>query len=141
MSMDLRRMRFLMDSLPDNYKQKKLEIWSAATKITGGFDVMPRGNEIHSKVEDGAERLAELDEAYADAIAELEAMIAEVKPIIKAMVEDRYINVKAAMWMRYIQGIKPQDIADSLQYDIRYVFKLLAEGERWCEKFSKLDSK
>ena len=55
-----------------------------ATKITTVLTGMPRASGNHSQVEDGAIRLADLQEAYAEVLSDLHDMRAVLDPLIWA---------------------------------------------------------
>ena len=97
-----------------------------ATKITTVLTGMPRGGKQKSQVEDGAIRLADLKEAYAEVLSELYDMRAALDPLICALdnADDR-----AVMRLRYIKGYSPEDIADAIHRSDRSIYYYLSRAE------------
>lgn len=97
-----------------------------ATKITATITGMPRGSDNHSKVEDGAIRMADLKDAYREAAEELEAMKEALDPLISDLdnADDR-----AVMRLRYIKGFSPEDIAEAIHRTDRSIYYYLSRAE------------
>ena len=97
-----------------------------ATKITTVLTGMPRASGNHSKVEDGAIRVADLTEAYEEVMKELSDMRAELEPLIASLdnADDR-----AVVRLRYIKGFSPEDIADAIHRTDRSIYYYLSRAE------------
>lgn len=97
-----------------------------ATKITATITGMPRGSDNHSKVEDGAIRMADLKDAYREAAEELEEMKEALDPLISDLdnADDR-----AVMRLRYIKGFSPEDIAEAIHRTDRSIYYYLSRAE------------
>lgn len=97
-----------------------------ATKITATITGMPRGSDNHSKVEDGAIRMADLKDAYREAAKELEEMKEALDPLISDLdnADDR-----AVMRLRYIKGFSPEDIAEAIHRTDRSIYYYLSRAE------------
>jgi hypothetical protein len=104
--------------------QRKL---SNVTKITTAITGMPHGSGNHSKVEDGAIELIEVEEAYREVIDELDAMRKELKQMLKSLDNPDDIGV---MRLRYIDGWDLNDIPDAVCLSPRAMFYHLAGAER-----------
>ena len=99
---------------------------SKATKITTVLTGMPRASGNHSKVEDGAIRVAELTEAYSEVLTELSVMRQELEPMISTLsnADDR-----AVMRLRYIKGFSAEDIAEAVHRTDRAIYYYLSRAE------------
>ena len=97
-----------------------------ATKITSIITGMPRGGSQRDQVQDGAIRIAELKEAYAEIIRELEQMRSELDTLISQMVN---ADDRAVMRLRYIKGWSPEDIAEAIHRTDRSVYYYLSRAE------------
>ena len=97
-----------------------------ATKITSIITGMPRGGSQRDQVQDGAIRIAELKEAYAEIIRELEQMRSELDTLISQMVD---ADDRAVMRLRYIKGWSPEDIAEAIHRTDRSVYYYLSRAE------------
>ena len=97
-----------------------------ATKITATITGMPRGSDNHSKVEDGAIRIADIVKAYSEVLAELEQMRTELDPLITTLdnADDR-----AVMRLRYIHGFSSEDIAEAIHRTDRSIYYYLSRAE------------
>ena len=97
-----------------------------ATKITTTLTGMPRASGNHSKVEDGAIRLADLTDAYNEVMTELKQMREELEPLIDSL--DR-ADDRAVVRLRYIKGFSPEDIADAIHRTDRSIYYYLGRAE------------
>ncbi len=97
-----------------------------ATKITSIITGMPRGGSQRDQVQDGAIRIVELKEAYAEIIRELEQMRSELDTLISQMVD---ADDRAVMRLRYIKGWSPEDIAEAIHRTDRSVYYYLSRAE------------
>lgn len=129
---NLFRMRQLMRQIPR--KLWKIEQERAkATKITTVLTGMPRASGNHSQVEDGAIKLAELEEAYADALSELYGMRQLLEPLIDTLEDAR---LSATMRLRYIKGYSQDEIAESIYIATRTVRRYLCQAEKeLCKRY------
>lgn len=125
MMINLYRMRQLMRQVPRKLWQIEQEE-ARATKITTVLTGMPRGGSGRNQVEEGAIKLAELKEAYAETLVELHYMRIELEPLISELdnTDDR-----AVMRLRYIQGFSPEDIAESIHRTDRSIYYYLSRAE------------
>lgn len=125
MMINLYRMRQLMRQVPRKLWQIEQEE-ARATKITTVLTGMPRGGSGRNQVEEGAIKLAELKEAYAETLGELHYMRIELEPLISELdnTDDR-----AVMRLRYIQGFSPEDIAESIHRTDRSIYYYLSRAE------------
>ena len=129
---NLFRMRQLMRQIPRKLWQIEQER-AKATKITTVLTGMPRASGNHSQVEDGAIKLAELEEAYADALSELKEMRRQLEPLIDTLEDAR---LSATMRLRYISGYSQDEIADSIYVASRTVRRYLFQAEKeLCRKY------
>lgn len=122
---DLRRMRWLIKHVPNmqwEIQRKTADVTRITTTLTG----MPRGGGTRSRVEDGAITLAAVKDAYREVIVELETMRAELEPLINQL-EDP--DEKGMMRLRYMEGNKPEDIAETMHRSARGVYYYLRRGE------------
>lgn len=104
-----------------------------ATKITAQLTGMPRGGSGVNQVEDGAIRLTELKEAYAEVISELYNMRLELEPLISAL---ENADLRAAMRLRYIEGRRPEEIADAICLADRTIYRYLVRAENeLCRRY------
>ena len=99
---------------------------SKATKITAVITGMPRGTDNHSKVEDGAIRLTDLQEAYDEVLGELERMRKELDPLLNDLSK---ADDRAVMRLRYMKGFSPEDIADAIHRTDRSIYYYLSRAE------------
>lgn len=97
-----------------------------ATKITTVLTGMPRASGNHSQVEDGAIRLADLQEAYAEVLSELHDMRAALDPLIDEL---ENADDRAVMRLRYIKGFSPEDIAEAIHRSDRSIYYYLSRAE------------
>ena len=129
---NLNRMRFLLrNTARIRWRVEQEE--AKATKITTVLTGMPRGSNNHSQVEDGAIKLTELKEAYHEVLEELEAMQAALDPLISTI---ENADLRAAMRLRYIDGHRPETIADAIPLADRTVYRYLKRGENeLCKRY------
>lgn len=123
---NLSRMRVLISlerRLQFRY-QKKL---SSVTRITTQLTGMPHGSGVHSKVEDGAIELAEVEEAYREVLEDLQIMRDELEQLLPSLDNPDDIGI---MRLRYIIGRCPEDIPDEVNLSRRAMFYHLAGAER-----------
>ena len=97
-----------------------------ATKITTVLTGMPRASGNHSQVEDGAIRLADLQEAYAEVLSDLHDMRAVLDPLIDEL---ENADERAVMRLRYIKGFSPEDIAEAIHRSDRSIYYYLSRAE------------
>lgn len=97
-----------------------------ATKITTVLTGMPRASGNHSQVEDGAIRLADLQEAYAEVLSDLHDMRAVLDPLIDEL---ENADDRAVMRLRYIKGFSPEDIAEAIHRSDRSIYYYLSRAE------------
>lgn len=104
-----------------------------ATKITTVLTGMPRASGNHSQVEDGAIRLADLQEAYAEVLSDLHDMRAVLDPLIDEL---ENADDRAVMRLRYIKGFSPEDIAEAIHRSDRSIYYYLSRAENEiCRKY------
>lgn len=129
---NLFRMRQLMRQIPRKLWQIEQER-AKATKITTVLTGMPRASGNHSQVEDGAIKLAELEEAYAEALSELYGMRQLLEPLIDTLEDAR---LSATMRLRYIKGYSQDEIAESIYVATRTVRRYLCQAEKeLCKRY------
>ena len=95
-------------------------------KITTVLTGMPRASGNHSQVEDGAIRLADLQEAYAEVLSDLHDMRAVLDPLIDEL---ENADDRAVMRLRYIKGFSPEDIAEAIHRSDRSIYYYLSRAE------------
>ena len=122
---NLFRMRQLMRQIPRKLWQIEQER-AKATKITTVLTGMPRASGNHSQVEDGAIRLADLQEAYAEVLSDLHDMRAVLDPLIDEL---ENADDRAVMRLRYIKGFSPEDIAEAIHRSDRSIYYYLSRAE------------
>lgn len=129
---NLYRMRMLIRQATKLQWRKEREI-AKATKITTVLTGMPRGGSGKNQVEDGAIKVAELEEAYIEVLEELRGMKRELSPLINTI---ENADLRAAMRLRYIDEHRPEEIADAIPLAERTVYRYLKQGEdEICRKF------
>lgn len=129
---NLYRMRMLIRQATKLQWRKEREI-AKATKITTVLTGMPRGGSGKNQVEDGAIKVAELEEAYIEVLEELRSMKRELSPLINTIDN---ADLRAAMRLRYIDEHRPEEIADAIPLAERTVYRYLKQGEdEICRKF------
>ena len=130
---NLFRMRMLMGRMTIKMQWRLEQEEARATKITTVLTGMPRGGKGSDQVADGAIKIAELKEALDETFAELDQMRAELRPLIKTLDN---ADLQAAMYMRYIKGRKPEDIADAIPVANRTVYRYLRKAENeLCRRY------
>ena len=97
-----------------------------ATKITAAMTGMPRGSDNHSRVEDGAIKIADVTDAYREVVTELEAMRSELDPLISTL---ENADDRAVMRLRYIKGFSSEDIAEAIHRTDRSIYYYLGRAE------------
>ena len=129
---NLSRMRMLIRQLTKLQWRKEREL-ARATKVTTVLTGMPHGGTGKNHVEEGAIKIAELEDAYTDVITELKAMKAELLPLINTI---ENADHRAAMRLRYIDEHRPEEIADAIPLAERTVYRYLKLGEdEICKRF------
>jgi DNA-directed RNA polymerase specialized sigma24 family protein len=118
-------MRQLMRQVPRKLWQIEQEK-AKATKITTVLTGMPRGGSGKNQVEDGAIKLAELKEAFAEVTNELHYMQIELAPLISELENS---DDRAVMRLRYIEGYSPEDIAEAIHRTDRSIYYYLSRAE------------
>ena len=122
---NLFRMRKLIrDTVKLQWKVEQEE--AKATKITTVLTGMPRASGNHSKVEDGAIRVADLKDAYDEVLTELNDMRDQLEPLIGTL---NNADDRAVMRLRYIKGFSPEDIADAIHRTDRSIYYYLSRAE------------
>ena len=132
------RMRVLIKHTVNLQWRKEREM-ARATKSTATITGMPRATDNHSKTEDGAIRISEVQDAYREVISELEAMRSELNPLLNSLDNPDHL---AAMRLRYIKGYSPEDIAEANSKTPRSIYYYLSQAENklarmYPEKVSK----
>lgn len=123
---NLSRMRVLIDlerRLQFRYQKK----FSSVTRITTQLTGMPHGSGNHSKVEDGAIELAEVEEAYREMFSDLQVMRDELEQLLPSLDNPDDIGI---MRLRYIIGKCLEDIPAEVNLSRRAMFYHLAGAER-----------
>lgn len=121
---DFARMRWLINNCPRlKWDVERKE--ANATKITTNLTGMPHGG--NSTREDTYIALSEVREAYHEVYTELEEMRKALAPLIDGLESP---HERGAMRLRYMEGHKPQDVAEGLGFTERWVFRLLKKAER-----------
>ena len=122
---NLYRMRQLMRQVPRKLWQIEQEE-AKATKITTVLTGMPRGGSGRNQIEEGAIKLTELKEAFAEVANELHYMQLELAPMISELNNS---DDRAAMRLRYIEGYSPEDIAEAIHRTDRSIYYYLSRAE------------
>ena len=130
---DLKRMRILINRLPKELWEVE-KAMAGATQMTANVTGMPRGGSSGNPQENRNIAYAEAKEAYREVIQELYDMQTELEPLIEKL-EDP--DEKAAMRLRYLDGFRPRQIADSIYRTERCVFMYLKRAERRIMDFQK----
>lgn len=125
-TINLYRMRRLGRTLDKMMLKIRIEE-SRACRTTSFPSGMPGGTGNHSKVEEGAIRLAELKDAYKEAFDELERMRTALEPFIDSL--DDY-NDRAVMRLRYLKGYGTEKISDTIFMTERMVYYILSRSEK-----------
>lgn len=126
---NLRRMRYLINTIPD-------VLWTAerrmasATRLTTAITGMPKNGGGGNRQEDANIAYADAMEAYREVLRELKSMQDELEPMIERL-EDH--NEKGAMRMRYLMGHKIAEIAEALDCDPKTVYNYLTRAESKIE--------
>jgi len=130
---NLYRMRVLMGRMTVKMWWKIEQEKARAEKITTILTGMPRGGAGHDQVADGAVTLVELKEAYGEAINDLERMREELKPLIETIDN---VDLRGAMYLRYIKGKRPEDIAIAVNLHERTVYRYIKHAEsELCRRY------
>lgn len=123
---DLKRMRYLINTIPDALWVAERRM-ASATRVTSNITGMPRGGGGANRQEDANVAYADAVDAYRDALSELKAMQDELSPLIEKL---ENLNEKGIMEMRYMKGHSPTKIAETLHYSDRMVFYYLERAEQ-----------
>lgn len=123
---DLKRMRALINRLPRELWMSEKAL-ASATKMTSMITGMPRGGSSGNLQEERYIAYAEARDAYREVLQELSDMRNELEPMID-LLEDP--DEKAAMRLRYLDGLRPAQIADRIFRTERCVFSYLKKAER-----------
>ena len=130
---NLYRMRMLMNRKSVKLLWKIEQEQARATKITTSLTGMPRGGSCNDQVADGAIKITELKEAYGNTMAELERMQEELRPLIDTLDN---ADLRAAMFLRYIKGCRPEQIADAISLADRTIYRYLVRAENeLCRRY------
>ena len=130
---NLYRMRQLMNRRSTRILWEIEKEQARATKITTVLTGMPRSGGNHDQVQDGAVKLVELKEAYGELMMELDQMREELKPLIDTIENE---DLRAAMRLRYINGKRPEDIADAICLADRTIYRYLVRAENeLCRRY------
>ena len=122
---NLYRMRKLIrDTVKLKWREEQER--AKATKITTTITGMPRGSDNHSKVEDGAIKIASIMGAYDEVLTELQSMRVELEPMIRDLTN---ADDRAVMRLRYIEGFSPEDIAEAIHRTPRSIYYYLSRAE------------
>lgn len=118
----------------------KRKVMAIATKSTSTITGMPRGTDNHSKVEDGAIRLSQIDDVLRDINIDIKETWMQVLPLLErysnenlgnAIVE-RNIRVFRA---RYEECLTFEEIADSMCISLRWVKHIVKTIEQILESY------
>ena len=123
---NLSRMQVLIGverRLRERYRRK----FEGATKITTVLTGMPRATGNHSRVEEGAVAMAEVDETYREVFADLAEMRNELEQLLPSLEDPDDIGI---MRERYIIGRRPEEIPDIVCLSRRAMFYHLSGAER-----------
>lgn len=104
-----------------------------ATRTTSHIDGMPRVSRRTSLVERGAVKAVDLEEAYCETVRKVQAMRRELSEMIDSLPD---IDDRAVMRLRYINGYKPERIAEGIFRSERDVFRRIQKAkEQLAEMF------
>lgn len=136
-TVDLRRMRYLINRLP-MARFRVDRALAQATRCTANLTGMPRGGgNGGSQVENGAEMLAAARDALADIMSELYAMRQALQPLLEALCDPLE---KTAMRMRYMDGYSVREIAYRINYSEQHIFRVLNAAEKAIAKHESHES-
>ena len=128
--MDFRRMRFLINRLP-MARFRLLKAKSQATRTTAVLSDMPHGTGVTNPTERGFFMIEMAREAVENIETELAEMQKELSAHMGALTDPLE---EQAMQMRYFEGRSVREIAYSLNYSERWIFKVLGSAERKITK-------
>ena len=120
------RMRTLI-SCENRLRRRYQRKLSSVTRITAVLTGMPRGTGNHSRVEDGAIELAEVEDAYREILDELKSMRAELEQLLPSL--DNPDDI-AVMRLRYIDGHDVKAIPAAVCLSERAMFYHLSSAEK-----------
>lgn len=111
------------------------KVMSAATKITSTITGMPRGTDNHSKVEDGAIRIAQIDEVLKAIDNDVNETWKNIEPVISKYEQDTkgdaFKERNAQIFRsRYQDTFTIEEIADNMALSSRRVKQIIKEMER-----------
>lgn len=134
LTVDLRRMRYLINRLP--MARWRLEQATAkATGCTSRWGEVRGGGMVSKPVERGAELLDAATSAYEDMRQELYEMRQELRPLLGTL--DRPLE-RLVMEMRYMDGYSVREIAYRLSYCEQWIFRTLTRAESKISKRGEL---
>lgn len=122
---DLKRMRYLINTIPDALWVAERRM-ASATRVTSNITGMPRGGGGANRQEDANVAYADAMAAYREVLGELQSMQDELEPMIEKL-EDH--NEKGAMRMRYLMGHKIAEISEALDCDPKTIYNYLTRAE------------
>ena len=123
---DFRRMRFLTNRLP-MARFRLMVAKSRATRTTPVLSDMPHGTEVSSPVERGYMMIEAAQESVYIIETELGAMRETLADHMEVLTDPLEIT---AVQMRYMDGRSAREIAYSLNYSERHIFRVLECAER-----------
>jgi len=100
------------------------ELETLATRITPVLSDMPKGGS--SIIDDKWAKLIDYKAKLASKLGEYLCDCAELEKELECI---RNPRIRTAMKYRYIDCMKIEDIADKLEVDLRYVYRLLKKGK------------
>lgn len=125
-AVDFRRMRFLTNRLP-MARFRLLKARSQATRITPVLSDMPHGTDVSSPVERGFMIIEAAQDAVYIVETELQSMRETLGRYMDVLTDPLEIT---AVQMRYMDGRSAREIAYSLNYSERHIFRVLECAER-----------
>ena len=100
---------------------------SKAERTTSCRTGMPGNRRNYSRVEEGAIRICELEDAFLDTVQALDRMRKELAPCIDALENP---DDRAVMRLRYMKGFGAEQIAEGMYMTDRMVYYILARSEK-----------
>ena len=130
---DFEKLKYLLNVIPVEFTKTadaRFQIEKAvshAEKCTTVITGMPHGSGgFHSQVEDGAIRIAELKEAFAESLKELERLREELKPLLPLIP----VTHRAVIQLRYINGYSDAEIAEAIGKSREQVGRYRREAQK-----------
>lgn len=137
---DFEKLKFLLNVIPVEFTKTadarfKIEkAVSQAEKCTTVITGMPHGSGgFHSQVEDGAIRISELKEAYAESLNELERLREELKPLLPLIP----VTHRAVIQLRYINGYSDAEISEAIGKSREQVGRYRREAQKMINDMGK----